>query len=172
MTLESLNMLDHVRQSFNSVTSRTDRSQIGQFLTPTSIADFMSSLFETRTKEVRILDPGAGTGVLFATCVEKLLSQKKRPFSIDVVAYETDRIILPHLQKTMDRCAAQCAELNVPFSGVIREDDFIASAISETEESLFAVPGKRFTHAILNPPYKKINGETNIRTMLYSAGWK
>lgn len=170
MTLESLNMLDHVRQSFNSVTSRTDRSQIGQFLTPTSIADFMSSLFETRTKEVRILDPGAGAGVLFAACVEKLISQEKRPFSIDVVAYETDKIILPHLQETMDWCAAQCAELNVFFSGVIREDDFIASTISDTGDSLFAVPGKLFTHAILNPPYKKINGETNIRAMLYSAG--
>jgi len=170
MTLESLNMLDHVRQSFNAVTSRTDRSQIGQFLTPTSIADFMSSLFEPGTKKVRILDPGAGAGVLFASCVEKLLSQKKRPLSIDVVAYETDTTILPHLQETMDWCEAQCAELNVLFSGVIRKDDFIASAISETEESLFATPSKRFTHAIINPPYKKINGETGTKTMLYSAG--
>ena len=170
MTLESLNMLDHVRQSFNAVTSRTDRSQIGQFLTPASIADFMSSLFETRTKEVRILDPGAGAGVLFAACVAKLLSQKKHPLSIEVVAYETDRIILPHLQETMDRCEEQCAERNVPFRGIIRKDDFIASAISETEDSLFAAPAKRFTHIILNPPYKKINGDTEMRTMLYSAG--
>jgi adenine-specific DNA-methyltransferase len=152
------------------VTSRTDRSQIGQFLTPTSIADFMSSLFEPGTKKVRILDPGAGAGVLFASCVEKLLSQKKRPLSIDVVAYETDTTILPHLQETMDWCEAQCATLNVLFSGVIREDDFIASAISETEESLFTAPAKRFTLAILNPPYKKINGDTEMRTMLYSAG--
>lgn len=74
MALESLNMLDHVRQSFNAVTSRTDRSQIGQFPTPSSIADFMSSLFETRTNEVRILDSGAGAGVLFTACVDKLLS--------------------------------------------------------------------------------------------------
>lgn len=170
MTLESLNMLDHVRQSFNASTSRIDRSQIGQFLTPASIADFMSSLFETGTREVSILDPGAGAGVLFAACVDKLLSQKKRPFSIEVVAYETDRAILPHLQETMDRCAILCASRNVSFNGIIKEDDFIASAITETEESLFAVPGRRFTHAILNPPYKKINGEENTRTMLYSAG--
>jgi len=170
MTLESLNMLDHVRQSFIAVASRTDRSQIGQFLTPSSIADFMSSLFEARTKEIRILDPGAGAGVLFAACVDKLLSQKKRPLSIDVVAYETDRTILPHLQETMDRCAALCTSRNVSFNGIIREDDFIAAAISETEESLFVVPGQRFTHAILNPPYKKINGETHVKTMLYSAG--
>ena len=170
MILESLNMLDHVRQSFNASTSRIDRSQIGQFLTPASIADFMSLLFESGTKEVRILDPGAGAGVLFAACVDKLLSQKKRPLSIEVVAYETDRLILPHLQATMDRCATLCESRNVSFNGIIKEDDFIVSAISETEESLFTVPGKRFTHAILNPPYKKINGDTTIRIMLYSAG--
>jgi len=170
MTLESLDTLDHVRQSFNAVTSRTDRSEIGQFLTPVSIADFMSSLFEAKTKEVKILDPGAGAGVLFAACVDKLLSQKKLPASIEVVVYETDRAILPYLQETMNKCAELCKEKKVLFTGIIREDDFIASAISETEESLFSVPVKRFTHAILNPPYKKINGETGTKTMLYSAG--
>jgi len=170
MALESLNTLDHVRLSFNDATSREERSQIGQFLTPAAIANFMSSLFEPFAKEVRILDPGAGAGVLFAALVNRLLLQKKRPLSIEVVAYETDRAILPHLQDTMDRCITDCAKCNVPYRGIIREDDFIASAISETEESLFVVPGKRFTHAILNPPYKKINGEATIRTMLYSAG--
>ncbi|MGV8057644.1 MAG: Eco57I restriction-modification methylase domain-containing protein [Smithellaceae bacterium] len=170
MTLESLNMLDHVRQAFNAATSRTARSQIGQFLTPSSIADFMSSLFQARTRDIRILDPGAGAGVLFAACVNKLLSEKRQPHSIEVVAYETDGVILPHLQETMDRCAALCKSRNVSFTGIIREDDFIASAISATEESLFAIPDKHFTHAILNPPYKKINGDTNIKAMLYSAG--
>jgi len=170
MKTESLNKLDHVRQSFNTATSRTDRSEIGQFLTPVSIADFMSSLFEPRTKKVRILDPGAGAGVLFATCVKKLLSQKKLPASIEVVAYETDRAILSYLQGTMNQCAELCKDKKVPFTGIIREDDFISSAISETEESLFSAPIKRFTHVILNPPYKKINSETETRTMLYSAG--
>lgn len=170
MTIESLNTLDHVRQSLNSTTSRADRSEIGQFLTPFSIADFMSSFFEATTKEVRILDPGAGAGVLFAACVKKLLSQKKLPASMEVVAYETDKAILPYLQETIDKCTELCKKRKVRFTGIIREDDFISSAISETEASLFSAPVKRFTHAILNPPYKKINGETDTKTMLYSAG--
>ncbi|MEN6422506.1 MAG: N-6 DNA methylase [Smithella sp.] len=171
MSLESLDTLDHVRQTFSTFTNRADRSEIGQFLTPVSIADFMSSLFEVTTKkEVRILDPGAGAGVLFAACVKKLLSQKKLPTSIEVVAYETDRVILSYLQETINKCAELCKEKRVLFTGIIREDDFIASAISETAETLFSVPVKRFTHAILNPPYKKINGETDTKTMLYSAG--
>lgn len=170
MAIESLNMFDHVRHSFNAVTNREARSQIGQFLTPASIADFMASLFQSTTKEVRILDPGAGAGVLFASLINHLLRHKKKPSFIEVVAYETDRTILPFLCDTMERCKAVCEENHIPFTGTIKEEDFIAAAISETEESLFAKPFKPFTHAILNPPYKKINGDTETKTILYSAG--
>ncbi|MCX6355198.1 MAG: N-6 DNA methylase, partial [Candidatus Aureabacteria bacterium] len=69
MMIKSMHVLDYVRNSFNSATSRTDRSKIGQFLTPAAIAQFMSSMFEAGFQEVRILDPGAGAGVLFATAV-------------------------------------------------------------------------------------------------------
>ena len=73
MTIKPLHTLDHVRKSFNHATSRADRSEIGQFLTPVATARFMSSMFESGPQEVRILDPGAGAGVLFATCVETLI---------------------------------------------------------------------------------------------------
>lgn len=170
MTLEPLSMLDHVRKSFNSSTSRTGRSQIGQFLTPAAIAHFMSSMFEAEVQEVRILDPGAGAGVLFAACVEALISRKNQPLSIEVVAYETDRIILPYLEETMKRCKSLCTSSGVTFHGTTRVEDFVSSAIAQTEESLFAVPDKRFTHAILNPPYRKINGQAAMSKMLHSAG--
>ncbi len=170
MSLEPLSMLDHIRKSFNSVTSRADRSQIGQFLTPAVIAHFMASMFETKGREVRILDPGAGAGVLFAALVEKLISRKTQPVSIEVIAYETDSIILPHLKETMNRCESLCRSAGVTFHGTIRMEDFISSGIAETEESLFIVPDNRFTHAIINPPYKKINGQTAMSKMLYAAG--
>ncbi|MGB5157541.1 N-6 DNA methylase [Desulfobacterium sp. N47] len=83
MITKSLHTLDHVRKSFNGVTSRTSRSKIGQFLTPAAIAQFMSSMFERGPQQVRIMDPGAGTGVLFAVCVETLVLQKIRPLSIN-----------------------------------------------------------------------------------------
>jgi len=170
MALESLSLLDHVRKSFNSNTSRTDRSRIGQFLTPAAIAHFMSSMFETGGQEVRILDPGAGAGVLFATCVETLVTRKTQPLSIEVVAYETDREILPYLEETMKRCESLCKSNGIAFQGIIRFEDFVSSAITETEDSLFAFPGRRFTHVILNPPYKKMNAQTAMSRMLYSAG--
>jgi adenine-specific DNA-methyltransferase len=169
MMFEPLSMLDHIRKSVNSATNRTDRSIIGQFLTPAVIAHFMASMFETKEREIRILDPGAGAGVLFAALVEILISRKNQPVSIEVVAYETDSIILPYLEETMKRCESLCMSAGVAFHGTIRMEDFISSAIAEMEESLFVAPGKHFTHAILNPPYKKINGQTAMSKMLYSA---
>jgi len=170
MSFESINPFDQVHQSFNAATSREERSLIGQFLTPVSIADFMASLFKSAKKDVRILDPGAGAGVLFSALISKLVAQIKRPSSIEVVAYETDKAILPLLRDAMARCSAICEQNKVPFTGIIKEEDFIVSAITETEESLFSKPVKRFTHAILNPPYKKINGVSETRVLLYSSG--
>jgi hypothetical protein len=40
------------------------RQALGQFLTPPAIANFMASLFEHHPHEVKLLDPGAGTGAL------------------------------------------------------------------------------------------------------------
>ena len=170
MSFEALSLLDHARKSFNSTINKADRSEYGQFLTPTAIARFMSSLFEVTTPKVRILDPGAGAGVLFASCVEALIFGKHRPLSIEVVAYETDGVVLPYLEETMKRCESLCASAGVSFHGTVRTEDFISSTIMETEGTLFAVPGARFTHAILNPPYKKINSQTAMSRMLYSAG--
>ena len=169
MIIEPMHTLDYVRESFNSATNRADRSQIGQFLTPAAIAQFMSSMFEAGPKKVRLLDPGAGAGVLFAACVETLVSHNIRPLSIEVVAYETDSTILPYLNETMKRSQSLCVSNGIVFHGIIRPDDFISAAITETKEPLFAVPGARFTHVILNPPYKKINSQTDMGRMLHSS---
>jgi len=169
MITEQLHTLDHIRKSFNGEISRADRFDIGQFLTPSAIARFMSSMFKSGPQEVRILDPGAGTGVLFATAVETLLSQENRPLSIKVVAYETDSTILPYLEETLKRCHSLCISNGIEFHGIIKREDFVSAAIEETRESLFAGPVERFTHVILNPPYRKINRQTAMSRLLYSS---
>ncbi len=165
-----MHTLDRIRKSFNGSTSRADRSEIGQFLTPVAIAKFMSSMFESEPQRVRILDPGAGAGVLFTTCVETLISRAERPQSIEVVAYETDSAILPYLEDTLKNCESLCVSKGIEFHGVIKAEDFISAALGEMDGSLFLAPGKRFTHAILNPPYKKINSQTAMSRKLYLSG--
>jgi adenine-specific DNA-methyltransferase len=155
----------------NDRTQRTERADIGQFLTPAAIARFMASMFVPNPADhVRILDAGAGAGVLFSAYVEKLVSEGTPPASVEVVAYENDRQILPELARTMAHCESLCGKAGITFRGEIRAEDFIATAIARTEEGLFAGPGERFTHAILNPPYKKINSQSATRKRLNGAG--
>lgn len=170
MNIQSMHTLDHIRKSFNGATNRADRSEIGQFLTPVAIAKFMSSMFESGPLRVKILDPGAGAGVLFATCVETLVSRTERPQSIEVVAYETDSAILPYLEDTLRNCQSLCASKNIEFHGTIKAEDFVSAALAEVDGSLFLAPGKRFTHAILNPPYKKVSSQIAISKKLYLSG--
>ncbi len=130
----------------------------------------MSSMCETVPQEVRILDPGAGAGVLFAALVDSLISRENRPLSIEVVAYETDSAILPFLEETLKRCEALCTSKGIGFRGMTRHEDFVSEAIAKTSGSLFAAPGMRYTHIILNPPYKKVNTQTAMSKGLYAAG--
>jgi adenine-specific DNA-methyltransferase len=170
MITEPLHTLDHIRKFFNDSTNRTGRAQMGQFLTPSTIARFMASMCETFPQEVRILDPGAGAGVLFAALVDALISRKSRPLSIEVVAYETDSAILPFLKETVKRCEALCTSKGISFRAIVKHEDFVSDAVAETSDSLFAVPAARYTHIILNPPYRKINTRTAMSKKLYAAG--
>jgi adenine-specific DNA-methyltransferase len=165
-----LSCIDRVQRAFSRATSRADRSAIGQFLTPAPIARFMASLFERSDGAARILDPGAGTGTLFAALVERLLAKPNRPESIEVVAYETDQNIVAHLDTTLELCRELCAEVGVAFQRTVHHEDFIAAAVAQLQDDFFARRQNDFTHVILNPPYKKINGETQTRRMLNSAG--
>jgi adenine-specific DNA-methyltransferase len=175
MTIKLSNTLDVVRKSLNGTTSRHERAKIGQFFTPAMIARYMASLFEQAGPHVRILDPGAGAGALFASLIETLViktadAEKEQPHSISVVAYENDKAVLPYLKDTMKRCEAICRMAGISFQGQIRTEDFIASAIAQTEEGLFPAESDRFTHAILNPPYKKISSQSTMRKSLNASG--
>lgn len=162
--------MEKIRTFFNGTTSRNKRSETGQFLTPSPIASFMASLFGRTCEHVRILDAGAGAGALFAALVKELSSRDERPKSIMVTAYENDSKILPYLEKALVLCRETCSKSNIVFTGVVLCEDFISSALADLDDGLFSAGGKRFTHVILNPPYKKINSESSVRSRLNAAG--
>ncbi|MCD6308406.1 MAG: Eco57I restriction-modification methylase domain-containing protein [Candidatus Latescibacteria bacterium] len=164
---------ERARKTVNGATCRNNRAEIGQFLTPATTARFMASLFEKNVEHVRILDAGAGIGVLFAACVQAFCSRKYKPKSIEVVAIENDRNVLSHLNDTIKFCQVICLQAGVNFDGIVKEEDFVSFAIKQLDRGLFAYNTEkiRFTHAILNPPYKKINGHSKTRKMLDSSGY-
>jgi len=162
--------VEALRTRFSDASSRESRSEIGQFLTPACIAQFMASLFDRHVEHVRILDPGTGAGALFAACVAQLCNRKARPQSIAVVAYEIDDSLAACSAETMALCRDVCREAGVPFHGDVLNEDFIPAALDQTEYSLLASEHQAFTHAILNPPYKKLNGRSRTRKLLDAAG--
>ncbi len=161
---------DKARLVINGTTCRRSRSEIGQFLTPAPIARFMASLFERNLVNVRILDAGAGAGALFAASVQSFCCRDHKPKSIEVVAFENDERVLPCLNEVMEFCRNTCEQVEIGFEGTIFKEDFISASLAQLGDGLFAQERKRFTHAILNPPYKKINGQTATRKMLSAAG--
>jgi adenine-specific DNA-methyltransferase len=139
------------------VSPRQRKSQLGQFMTPPSIARFMASLFGPSTKSaVRLLDAGAGEGVLTSAFID----QAVKATAISVAAFEFDQLILPKLRSNL---AAKCEHPNVEYE--IFDGDFIERATNQ----ICLGKGDRFTHAILNPPYKKIGSASDHRTLLRAA---
>lgn len=161
---------DSVRAAISPRLDAKRRAELGQYFTPAPVARLMASLFAPRTGTIRILDAGAGVGGLSAALVDALCGAGARPGAIVVTAYEVDAALIPHLQETMDACAAACRDAGVDFSANVRQADFIADATLMLEGGLFAGTREAFDCAILNPPYHKLKSKTPSRLALRRIG--
>lgn len=147
------------------------RSELGQFLTPPSVARFMAGLFGTLPRRVRVLDAGAGVGTLFSAMVAEAAGRVDPPEEFHVVAYEVDAHMEGYLGTTMDACRAKATAHGIRFQGDVVREDFIGEAVDELEGSLFKrAKRESFTHAILNPPYKKLSSDSKARSSLRRVG--
>ncbi len=142
-------------------TPRQRKSQLGQFMTPPSVGDFMASRFTIpKSGAIRLLDAGAGQGALTTAFIERSqgLQGDRR---ISATAFEFDDEIFPALRANLAairaRTAAECELI---------EGDFIEEATNR----ICLGKGARYTHAILNPPYKKIGNDSKHRALLRAAG--
>ncbi len=146
------------------------RHQLGQFLTPEPIADFMASLFLLNEREVSLLDPGAGAGALTAAFVRHLCRGHHKPKRISVTAYEVDPEMLPLLRTTLAKCQRECQSLGIAFQAIIFNEDFIKAAATMAYHDLFSTKSLLFNAAIVNPPYRKIRSDSMERQLLRGVG--
>ena len=63
--------IDEKRIEASSRLDPVQRAKLGQFMTPSTIGNFMASLFRKWPSEVRLLDPGAGIGSLTEAFFQK-----------------------------------------------------------------------------------------------------
>lgn len=162
-------LLSEIEKSRLSVSKAIDqkrKSQFGQFFTPATIARFMAGLLhQGRGGNCRLLDAGAGIGSLSAAFLERWASGGLSFEHAEVSMFEIDDRLHPHLIKTLEGFRQH---LNV--STTIRGDDFIHAAVDSLSGTLFSDALPRYTHAILNPPYKKMRSHSAHRSALRRVG--
>jgi adenine-specific DNA-methyltransferase len=173
--ISSGNLLAQVdlHRTVASLKLRQDKkASIGQFLTPASVAQLMAGMFNRLDlPEISLLDAGAGIGSLLAAFVAKVCQHPQHTSSLRVVAYEIDPFLIGYLHQTLELCNKECQRVDISFNYEIRETDFIEDTVKLLEIGLLnSANATEFTHAILNPPYLKINANSKMRELLRSIG--
>ncbi len=153
-----LSAVEEVRLRVSQNTTAKKKSQLGQFLTPVKTAKFMAGLFNpTNDRYCRLLDAGAGIGSLSSAFLEKCILGNLLGFEkIELAAFELDNA----LHKELNRSLSMYIK-HGPISYKLFETDFIEAAVKDIQSGQ-----ANFTHAILNPPYKKINSNSRHRMLL------
>ena len=154
-------------QRMSKVHSGT-KEKFEQYFTSGPIAELMASKLDFSGDTVRLLDPGAGYGILFTACVNKILANKTKPKSIEIVAFEADLTLLDNLKFALGICEKACKVAGIKFKGQLKMEDFIESSI--IRRGLFVGTEESFTHVIVNPPYKKLNTDTKTYDLLKRVG--
>ncbi|WP_335014043.1 BsuBI/PstI family type II restriction endonuclease [Nostoc sp.] len=167
-----LGQVDLLRIAASLKQEQKQKGKLGQFLTPAPVAELMAGMFDKLDlPQISLLDAGAGVGSLLAAFVANLCQRKRRPANLDIVAYEIDPFLIVYLHQTLKLCARECQIAGISLNYEIRDTDFIEDAVRLLSPSLFDNPDNcRFTHAILNPPYLKINAHSKVRGLLRSIG--
>ena len=140
--------LEKERISHAVKTSLNHKETFGQYFTPYPIANFMSSLFPTTDKKIKLLDPGAGIGTLSCSFMERILKEKWNTPEIHISAYDIDKNVYNTLSKNI-----------ATSSSAFKKSDYEIFSEDFLEKTSFEYTWKineTYTHVIMNPPYKKI----------------
>lgn len=162
---QNLDQVDARRVCTQQQLDPARKSAFSQFMTPAETARFMAGMFtSTRGSEVRLLDAGAGVGSLTGAFLDRCLRSPPNALSVDV--WEIDPFMRQGLDATLTDYRNGAAEVGTRLESRIHSGDFIVDATA----TLIEPPRRDFTHAILNPPYKKIGSDSEYRQLLSGAG--
>ncbi len=149
-----MNNIEVLRISISRTLDSARRAELGQYLTPMPIAEFMAGMFENVGSEIRLMDAGAGVGSLSIAFANRYKAKT------ELRAWEIDPLLSSHLTSNLESIA------DGHFSFEVQIADFIESAVVEIATG----NGIRFTHSILNPPYRKISSDSKHRRLLRIIG--
>lgn len=158
-----LEQVDKIRREVSPRLAQKRKSELGQFMTPMAVARFMAAMFPpSRLNACKLLDAGAGLGALTCAFLDRWKAGGFGFSRVESTVHELDDALRVHLDETLKAYADPKR-----FSHQIVPGDFIVqTAIAMLE----GTAGKPYTHAILNPPYKKINNASQHRQALSQVG--
>lgn len=157
-----LKLLDAIRKDASSKLDLERKSRLGQFMTSSSVAEFMASLFTKREQPfIKLLDAGAGFGALTTAFLVRARNWNLENSKLKATAFEID----PHLRSELEKLFS-CFSATDSFEAQVMGVDFVEEA---SHRILFERP-EEFDFAILNPPYKKIHNESQHRSLLRTVG--
>lgn len=159
-----LSEVERARLRLSKDTDAKKKAQFGQFLTPAATASFMAGLFPLAEGNCRLLDAGAGIGSLAAAFLERWRAGDLRFQRVELDAFEIDGSLHAELAQTLAKYRSD------RFSATVRGEDFIHTAVDALAGGLFAKSLPRYSHVILNPPYKKIGSSSAYRVSLRRVG--
>lgn len=154
-----LSVTQQMRLEFSAATTRAHQSALGQFMTSRPVAAFMASLFRPTKGALKALEPGAGMGALAVALLERWSRGELGKGDVALVAHEIDLRLAPRLENALGPFASRRARIKV-ITG-----DYLSHAAEEIEKG-----APSFTHAILNPPYKKIASSSEARLVCRRVG--
>lgn len=151
-----------------SLLEPSHRAALGQFFTPSAAAGLIASMLTgCEAHRMRLLDPGAGVGSLTAAAVEHFVGLGIR--ELDIVAWEIDERLHPHLRATLEECVAWAGGKGLSIEWELRGGDYIEATAAALAGELGAEL-ERFDAIVMNPPYRKVNGGSSERRALERVG--
>ena len=157
-----LTAIEKIRLQVSKNTTAKKKAQLGQFFTPARTARYMAGLFHSTSHKIcRLLDPGAGIGSLSSAFLERCITGDLAFSKVEITAFELDDLLHTDLAHTLAGYAEQ-----TPIAYETIGEDFIEQAVNRIQFGNSA----GYSHAILNPPYKKINSASRHRLLLRQAG--
>jgi adenine-specific DNA-methyltransferase len=134
----------------------TEQATRGQYFTPRLAARIIAGLPRLPKRDfVRVLDPGAGSGILTAALVERLYDARP-DLRVHITTIENDTLLHPVLRNTLTDI-----EATTGFTSDLVNADFLRWALATTQ---------RFDIVIQNPPYAKLRTGSDPQNLLRAAG--
>ena len=158
-----LKQVDLIRIQSNKDLDPQKKAALGQFFTTEPVSMFMASLFNSIRGDVKLLDPGCGPGSLTAAFVDETINRKTCK-SLEIVACDIEKAVSPYIKESLNICSNAFKKSNKLLKSSFLLEDFILRSACDKDNL------DKYTHAIINPPYKKISSTSEHRKVLKSLG--